>query len=218
MSGPYITTVLSTTINLNARQMDNRIYKNLKDNLVKKLEGKCYRSYGFISKIYDIQEYSIGKILPENPMADATFKVKFTCKLCFPLRNKKIVCKIMKMNNMFINAQNGPITMIITMDRINNDIFYQEPKTGKLIMKKGDKIQEIVLGTYIVATIRSKTFNDMDTIIMSLGELNDIATDEEINNSFKQEHIETELQDYDEYIDAENITEKDSDEMELESS
>lgn len=205
MSGPYITTLLSTTVNLNPRQMDNKIYKNLKDNLIKKVEGKCYRNFGFISKIYDIKEYSEGVLIPENPMAAATFAVKFTCRLCNPLRKKQIVCKVAKINNMFINAQNGPITMIITMNRINNDVFYQEQKTGKLMAKHNGKTTEITPSSYIIATIESRTFNDMDSIIMAIGELNRLATDEEINDSFKQEYnVNNDLTDYNEYIQRDN--------------
>jgi DNA-directed RNA polymerase subunit E'/Rpb7 len=206
MSGPYITTLLSTTINLNPRQMDNKIYKNLKDNLIKKVEGHCYRNYGFISKVYDIKEYSQGDLIPENPMAAATFAVKFTCKLCNPLKKKQIVCKIMKINNLFINAQNGPITMIITMNRINNEKFYQDTKTGKLMANLGDgKVQEIKPGTYVVTTIESRTFNDMDSIIMAIGELNRLATEKEIDNSFLQEHSNNEkIVDFNDYMERDN--------------
>lgn len=209
MSGPYITTLLSTTVNLNPRQMDNKIYKNLKDNLIKKVEGKCYRNFGFISKVYDIKEYSEGMLIPENPMAAATFGVKFTCRLCNPLRKKQIVCKIAKINNMFINAQNGPITLIITMNRINNEIFYQELKTGKLIAKISGKTVEVTPGSYVVVTIESRTFNDMDSIIMAIGELNRLATDEEVNDSFKQEYGSNEdITDFNDYMQRDNEEEQ----------
>lgn len=205
MSGPYITTLLWTRVNLDPKQMDNKIYKNLKDNLIKKVEGKCYRNFGFISKVYDIKEYSIGILVAENPMAAATFKVKFSCRLCNPLRKKQIVFKVMKINNMFINAQNGPITLIITMNRINDDTFYQEPKTGKLMEKTDGKPREISPGMYIIATVESRTFNDMDSIIMAIGELNRVATDEEVKNSFKEEYTTDEkILDFNDYMERDN--------------
>lgn len=202
MTSPYITTYLNTTINLNPRQMDNRIYKNLKDNLINKVEGRCYRNYGFISKVYDIKEYSQGLLISENPMTSATFGVKFTCRLCHPLKGRQIICKIMKINNMIVNAQNGPITMIITSDRINNNNFFQDPKTGKIYVKNGDsKVREITPGTYIIATVSSKTFNDTDSIIMAMGELQRLATDEEIRQNYKQEHsVDENVVNYDDYI------------------
>ena len=205
MSGPYITTLLSTTVNLNPRQMDNKIYKNLKDNLIKKVEGRCYRNYGFISKVYEIKEYSQGNLIAENPMAAATFALKFTCRLCNPLKKKQIVCKVMKINNLFINAQNGPVTMIITMNRINNDMFYQEPKTGKLMARQNDgKVKEISPGTYIMTKVESRTFNDMDSIIMAIGELTRLATDEEVQNSFKQEYGDDKITDFNDYMMRDN--------------
>jgi DNA-directed RNA polymerase subunit E'/Rpb7 len=48
MSGPYITTILDTTVTLKPSQFDNRIYKNLKDNLIKNLEGKYTRSLNIL--------------------------------------------------------------------------------------------------------------------------------------------------------------------------
>lgn len=206
MYSPYIVTLLNTSVNLNPRQMNNQIYKNLKDNLIKKIEGKCYRNFGYVAKVYDIKEYSDGYLIPENPMAAATFSLKFTCKLCIPLRKKHIVCKIEKITNMLISAHNGPITMIITMNRINGDLFYQDQKTGKLMIKNEKKNKEVTPGMYIIATVESRAFNDMDQIIMSIGELNRLATDEEINASFSQEHNNnTNIVNFNDYMKKDNV-------------
>ncbi len=83
--GPYIITEMTSSISLEPHQMNNNIYKNLKSNLIKRHEGKCYKDYGFISKIYEIVSYSNGYITPENPKAAARFSIVFTCKLCYPL-------------------------------------------------------------------------------------------------------------------------------------
>ena len=210
MYSPYIVTLLDTSVNLNPRQMNNQIYKNLKDNLIKKIEGRCYRNFGYVSKIYDIKEQSDGNLVPENPMAAATFSLKFTCKLCIPLRKKQIVCKIERVTNMLINAHNGPITMIITMNRINNDLFYQDQKTGKLIIRNSKKTIEP--GMYIIATIESRTFSDMDQIIMAIGELNRIATEDEISKSFSQEHNNIagdNIVEFNEYMKKDNVNDRD---------
>lgn len=211
MYSPYIITLLNTSVNLNPRQMNNQIYKNLKDNLIKKIEGRCYRNFGYVVKIYDITEQSDGYLIPENPMAAATFSLKFTCKICMPLRKKQIVCKIEKITNMLISAQNGPITMIITMNRINKDLFYQDQKTDRIIIKNEKKNRELSPGMYIIATIESRTFNDMDQIIMSIGELNRIATEEEIRASFIQEHNNdssvANIINFNEYIKKDNVIE-----------
>jgi hypothetical protein len=91
---------------------------------------------------------------------------------------------------MFINAQNGHITVIITMNSINNDIFYQDTKTNLLMAKQADgKSIDVNPGKYVRVTILSKQFNDMDTIIMAMGELNELVTDdEEIKKSYSEEY------------------------------
>ena len=38
--------------------MDNKLYLHIKDNLSNKLVGRCYKNYGFIKKIYKIDEIS----------------------------------------------------------------------------------------------------------------------------------------------------------------
>ncbi len=42
--------------------MNNDIYKNLKENIIKKLQGKCYKSFGYISKIYKIEQILGNKV------------------------------------------------------------------------------------------------------------------------------------------------------------
>jgi DNA-directed RNA polymerase subunit E'/Rpb7 len=186
--GPYITTELTATVSLHPRQLDNNIYKHLKENLIKKLEGRCYSKYGYISTIYKILDYTEGRILPENPMASATFGVKFSCRLCHPMKKRFIVCKIQKMTKQYINASNGPITVIITMNRLNNNVFYQDAKSNKLYARidKENNI-EITAGKYVKVLIENSTFNDSDKIIMALGQLNGMATDEEIKEHIQEE-------------------------------
>lgn len=208
MSGPYITTVLTATVNLKPRQMDNNIYKHLKQNLIDKIEGHCYRGYGYVSKIYEILEYTKGRIVPENPTAGALFGVKFSCKLCHPLKNRPIICKVQKITKLFLNATNGPITVIITMNKFNKQIFFQDSKTNKLYIKSTNPDvppTEIKPGSFIKVTIESKSFNDMDSIIKAMGELNDVATESDIAKNFEEEYDKSfsKLTNFDKYITGE---------------
>ena len=216
MSGPYVTTTLSATVNLKPRQMDNNIYKHLKENVIQKLEGKCYRKYGYISKIYEILEYSKGKIVPENPMASALFGVKFSCRLCHPIKKRQIICRVQKITKLFMNASNGPITVIIT--KLNNKVFYQDPKSNKLFARiENEKSIEVTPGKYVKLTIESKSFSDMDHIIMAIGELISLATDQEIQKSFEEEHgsMVDKVTSFDKYItneeDKELVEEEEAD-------
>jgi DNA-directed RNA polymerase subunit E'/Rpb7 len=210
MNGPYVKTKLETIIELEARQMDNNIYKNLKSNLIDKLEGFCFEKYGYITKIYEIIEKSRGIIIPENPKALALFNVKFSCKLCNPIINKEIICKIEKINNRFINAVNGPITTIITMETLANTNFMQNQKTGNLLYKKDDKIIDVGIGSYIKIFITSKLFSNNDTIIMTLGKISELATDEEIKNSYQEqfEDNDDKIVEFENYIYDEKNKEK----------
>lgn len=216
--GPYVNTVLSTLIALEPHQMNNDIYKNIKSNLVSDLEGKCFKQYGFISKIYEIIEYSDGYIIPENPKAAATFDVKFSCKICYPLKKSQLVCKLERSNKLMLKLNNGPINVIVTMDRVNKSVFFQDPKTGILMAKQesGKSIQ-IVSEVYLKVSVEYRTFDDRSDNIMVIGYLDDLATDEEVEKSFKQEFGKDKIINFDKYVEQEEkglviIDETESDE------
>ncbi len=201
---PYITTELTSSVSLEPSQMNNNIYKNLKNNLIKRFEGKCFKDYGFINKIYEVNKYSDGYIVAENPKSAARFFVTFTCKLCYPLLKKQIVCKIDKANRLIMRLNNGPINILVTTkDRINKNIFFIDTKSGNLMAKKDGKSIPITIGSYVKVSIESRQFNDQDTMIMAMGFLEDIATDEEVKVSYEKEFGVDNLITYDDYIQQE---------------
>jgi DNA-directed RNA polymerase subunit E'/Rpb7 len=187
MQSPYINTSLYSVVTLDAAQMNNNIYNNLKFNLIKQLEGKCFRDYGFINKVYAITDKGDGMILPENPLASATFKVKFTCKICNPLKGTQIICQIDKITPILIGMTAGPIRIIALPEHINKNIFYTD-KNNNLRYKNKNVSQDITKGTFVKITILSKTFNDMDDIILVFANLDDIATNDEIQQYYKDEY------------------------------
>jgi DNA-directed RNA polymerase subunit E'/Rpb7 len=201
---PYINTILNSDVTLQPRQMDNNLYKHLKSNLIEKLEGRCYINYGYITKIHRIMEYGEGKIPAENPMASAIFNIKFSCRLCNPLKNQEIICKIEKINNILINAVNGPMLVIIKVSTINLNTFLTDNKTGKLYYVDKKKKIEITNGVYIKVTVDGKTFNNMDKVIMVMGLITGIASPDEIKQYYIDEYINKEdeqnLIEYESYI------------------
>jgi len=201
MSSPYINTKISTIATLSPAQMDNNLYNHLKENLVTKLEGHCYRDYGYIVKIYEITERRNGVIVAENPMAAASFDIKFSCRVCNPLKKKQIVCKVEKINKLLASLVNGPIRVIVTMDRINKNVFFID-QNRNLRYRNEDKSNELKAGEFVKVTILSKTFNDMDTYIMALGYLENIATDEEIKNFYSEEYDQKngKMIEFDDYV------------------
>jgi len=206
MQSPYINTSLYSIVSLDAAQMNNDIYTNLKLNLTNKLEGKCYQEYGYINTVYAIIERGQGIILPENPLASATFKVKFTCKLCNPLKGTQIICQIDKVTAIMISLTAGPIKIIIIPENINKSLFFTDKNNNLRYLNKNIS-KEISQGTFVKITVLSKTFSDMDNIIIVMGNLDDLATDEEIKQFYKDEYSndDKKIINFEEYLQQEKV-------------
>jgi DNA-directed RNA polymerase subunit E'/Rpb7 len=179
LHSPYINTTLVCPIMLSPNQMDNKLYLHIKDNLSNKLVGRCYKNYGFIVKIYKIDEISDGIIEAEDPTCSSKFIVKFSCKLCIPIKNKEIIFKIDRMNKALIGGINGPLQAIITPDKINKDKFYPD-NNRNIIIRNSHNI--LLPEMYIRVLVLSSSFSDYEKTILVIGFLQDIATEEEYNN------------------------------------
>lgn len=200
MNNPFVDTMLYTTIVLHPSQLDNNIYANLKLNLIKTLEKKCYKNYGYISKIYEILERDNGVIVPEDNTSSVTYKIKFSCRLCHPLENTQIICKVNQTADVFVSLFRDPIHIIATTDgdRINNNVFYKDPYEKKIKIRKTNSVLEP--GTFVKATILSKAFTNKDKKILAIGKLDDIATDEEIGKFYSDEYSQDkQFVEFDEY-------------------
>jgi DNA-directed RNA polymerase subunit E'/Rpb7 len=178
IQSPYINTTLACPVMLYPNQMDNKIYSHLKTNLSNKLLGKCFKNYGFISKIYQITEKSEGIIDNEDPICSFKIIVKFNCRLCIPSKQKEIICKIDRMNKQLISAINGPIIVILTLDRINEDNFYLDINRNIRIKKNSEVL---VPDLYVRVKTLSFQFSDHDNNILVIGYLQDIANSAEID-------------------------------------
>jgi DNA-directed RNA polymerase subunit E'/Rpb7 len=174
---PYIDTILVSPIMLQPNQMDNKMYLHLKTNLSNKLLNKCYQNYGYIKTIYKIEEVSDGIIEPEDPSCSAKMTIKFSCRLCLPIKNKEIICKIDRMNKALITAVNGPIKVIITPENINKDNFFPDRDRNIRIKKTSN---HIVSETYIRVLILSISFSNYDNQILAIGFMQGLANPTEI--------------------------------------
>ena len=174
-TSPYINTTLVTPIMLYPNQMDNKLYLHIKNNLNEKLVGKCYQNYGCIVKINKIEHMSEGVIEPEDPSCSAKIIVKFSCRLCNPYKNKYLICKIDRMNKKMIAAINGPITLIITQENINEEKFFMDSERNIRYRKDSNFLTP---NLYIKVLVLQSTFKNYK--IISWGILNDLATDDEI--------------------------------------
>lgn len=179
LHNPHRKTILSTQLMISPDQMDNKMYIHLKSNLINKLEKKCYENYGFIDKIYNIEEISDGVIEPEDPSCSAKLEVKFSCNLFLPIVGKEIICKIDRMNKALIMGINGPIKVIISADKINNEKFFSD--INRNIRVKGTS-EVVVPGMYLRILVLSKSFSNYDKNILVIGYLQDIAIQKEIDH------------------------------------
>jgi DNA-directed RNA polymerase subunit E'/Rpb7 len=188
MSNPFKDTILYTTVVLHPSQLNNNIYSNIKQNLMG-LVGKCYKRYGYISKIYEILERDMGCIRAEDPTASVEYKVKFSCRLCHPIEKSQIVCKINKITPVFISLVRDPIYITVPLGNsgsFNENEFYWDAHRKQFIVRKTNEVLEA--NTFVKATILSKTFSDKDQTIFAIGHLDDIATDEDINKFYGDEY------------------------------
>lgn len=200
MTSPYINTKLSTSVLLHPYQMNNDIYINLKQNLEKKVSGKCFSKYGYIVKVIEILEYKDGVIEAENTESSALFDLTFSCRLCAPIRNTEIICEIDRINKQLITATNGPILIVITNDRINKDIFFKD-NNNNIRWKKGEQTDILKQKDFIKVTLQTLQFYDGDEKIKGIGFVNDIATEDEQKKFYADQYKEvTEFVDFEEYI------------------
>jgi len=236
---PIVNTVLSTKVSLLPIQMNNSIYYNLKYNIEKKVQGKC-NEFGYVIKVLKIEDYSEGDIEGENFSGSAVYKIRYLASLCIPIEKTQIITKIENINNAILLSTHGPISCVITPDKVNTQLFTNElgkyyykgttesknklelpesgtkknklelPESGNRTLSK-DKLElpesgnrtlskdklELTKGMLIKVTILSKKLYKND-IMISLGFLDEIATQGEIDNFYKpelfnpdQEEVET---------------------------
>lgn len=200
MLSPYKNTIIGTTVSLRPDQMDNNVYINLKKNLEDNVLGKCYRQYGYIQEIFELIKYEDGYIETENLSGSAKFNVLFSCKLCRPTESQQIICKIEKANRVLITGKNGPITIIITGNNINENIFFTDTKKNRFKYKKDGESKLLETGDYVKVTVLKFTFNHNGSNIMAICYLDDIPTDKEIEESFLSIHDKTNFVDISEII------------------
>lgn len=184
---PYIITELEANVLLQPHQMDNKIYLHLKGNLERNLSKKCYKNYGYIVEIIKLKDINGGIIEAENTESSAIFKAKFICKLCIPLRNKQIVCKVDKITNVVLTLSNGPILIIVPFDRMS-PIFFRDTTTNELKYKTATDTRVLRPNDYIIVTPSNIKFHDGDTNIVVIGVAENIASNEEVKTYFQDQN------------------------------
>lgn len=207
MTSPYINTKLSTTVILRPYQMDNNVYNNLKKNLEKQIVGKCYLNYGYIVKLIEVLKYKDNIVEPENTEASASYMLDFSCRVCLPLKNTQIICEVERVNKLLITAGNGPIFVIITNDRFNNNVFYKD-NNNNIRYKKDNNSDVIEPHDFIKVTLSNIQFYDGDEKIKAIGFMDDIASEDDKKNYYNDNYKDADkLVKFEEYITSNQVVE-----------
>ncbi len=204
MSGPYFNTELYCKVGLYPNQMDNDIYKNFKQNVIKKYQGKCYKSYGLIVKVHKISERFEGKLIPEDPSASAHYNVKFSCRLCKPLIGSLVVCEVIGISKSIIYLKNGKIDIFIldSKNDVNPNNFVYDERRNALIANIGNnKGKPVENGDFLKVKVLGVKIEHGVNKIVVIGSLESMASEKESNESILQQDDDKEdFQPYDEYV------------------
>lgn len=204
MDSPYFNTYLIGRVALQPSQMDNNIYRHLKDNLTRIHQGKCYNDFGFIQKIYKIEERKGGEIIAEDPTAAAVYDVKFSCRLCRPLIGTTIVCEVVGINRSIVFSVNGPIFVVLEDQHINQNNFTFDERHNVLVAKMGKVGKPVLKGSYVKIKITGTKISNNAKKIIATGTLESLATEEEKVKMIEEiEQFDTEER-FIEYQDIEN--------------
>ena len=185
-TSPYINTILESRITLYSNQIDNDMDKHLKTNLEKRLKNKCYKNFGYIMNIYKLVSKDGGLIEAENPNASVVFNVKFACRICIPVVSRHIIFQIESTRAELTAAINGPIRIILTRDRINANKFVFN--NNGLYVKVLNGMKPLIKGDFVKIKIEQQKFNNNDTVVLCMGFLEDMATEEEIEGYKNDEY------------------------------
>jgi len=165
---PYIITNITTTINLMPFQLNNNILTNILLEL-KKLEGKCYKDYGFISNILSIIKYSDGILINEDDNANVSYKVEFQCKICIPMKDMVILAHISHKSNELIILNNGPMRIYVQMNDLD---------------KVDMNMDSFTIGMYVRVILLKHSFFHGDQFICIKGRILGIETSDDIMKQY----------------------------------
>ena len=105
-----------------------------------------------------------------------------------------------KVNKLLITAANGPILVVITNDRVNNQVFFKD-KNNNIRYKIENESKVLQPNDFIKVTLQTIQFYDGDEKIKAIGFIESMATEEETKNFYADQYKEMEkLIDFDEHM------------------
>jgi DNA-directed RNA polymerase subunit E'/Rpb7 len=187
---PYVIREVSTKVTLLPTQLDFNLYKNLKNNLVTKVEGKNIK-IGNVVRVHKITDYNHGYIDTNSFNGNAIYDIKYIATLCIPIEQKQIVVKVNMRNDTekginikdlkAIRCGNGCIDCIVMTNMIDMQKFQINVDGTVSIRETNTPIKE---NDYLKITIQNKQINANTNRIMVIGYLNDIANESEVKTYY----------------------------------
>ena len=184
---PYKKIIQYTRISIESYHLNSDIRNNMKLVLKKKVEKKCNKN-GYIDEVYRITEYSDGMLFAENLNGNVIYDITFHCKICQPIENTINVGQIKVINQELIISINGPIIYFIPKDKSNINIW--NIYNGN---NNDNTSQKLKSGDFIKINIYKCRINLNDTTINVIGELMDVASEDEINKYFGNKILNEEI-------------------------
>jgi DNA-directed RNA polymerase subunit E'/Rpb7 len=173
---PFTNQELEGRVALHPSEMDNDIYTNLKNNLRRKLEGKCNR-YGFVKEIHKITHMGDGVIEAENLHGTAVFHVRYLATICIPIKGTAMVFRMETLGNQgFYKGSNGPVSCVIMSRAVNMNKF-QVINTARGEEIVHTETQEAVKpGAFVKVRITQVKFNANESKMVVVGVMEDVVS------------------------------------------
>ena len=175
---PYKDVTQYTKIQIKPHMMNSDIKNIMKLVLRKKVEKRCNKN-GFIDEVHRIETFEAEDMRPENLSGAVNFDISYHCRLCIPIENSLIIAQVKAINQELILAQNGPVMIFIPKDNIDQNVW---DVTDKFMHMK-NKIN-LKVNNYIKVEVMNKRINQGDHQIKIIGQLVNLASEDEINNYY----------------------------------
>lgn len=175
---PYKDVTQYTKIQIKPHMMNSDIQNIMKLVLRKKVEKRCNKN-GFVDEVHRIETFEAEDMRPENLSGAVNFDISYHCRLCIPIENSLIIAQVKAINQELILAQNGPVMIFIPKDNIDQTVW---DVTDKFMHMK-DKTN-LKVNNYIKVEVMNKRINQGDHQIKIIGQLLDLASEDEINNYY----------------------------------
>ena len=183
------------------------MYLNLKNNLKKNKEKKN-NEYGYITKIYKILDFNDGEVVPENFDASVIYNVSFSCRLCKPILNQKIICKIEFINKLFIKSINGPIISVTLVKSEDVSNKFNINNLNEIQYKSTNK--KLCPNDYVSVIVKGIKFESKDQKIIITSHLDDIPNENEIKEYFNEKFDSEKIEDIKNEIDEDSENEEEN--------